>query len=49
MTQSISFAIVGPSNWNKLPHSLRDLFPVPSISSQAPENLPICQRRHWPG
>ncbi len=30
MTQSRSFAIVGPSNWNKLPQSLRDLFPISS-------------------
>jgi len=30
MTQSRSFAIVGPSNWNKLPRSLRDLLPISS-------------------
>src|SRR6218665_748088 len=30
MTQSRSFAIVGPLNWNKLPQSLRDLFPISS-------------------
>ena len=30
MTQSRSFAIVGPSNWNKLPQSLRDLLPISS-------------------
>ena len=30
MTQSRSFAIVGPSIWNKLPQSLRDLVPISS-------------------
>ena len=30
MTQSRSFAIVDPSNWNKLPQSLRDLYPISS-------------------
>src|SRR6218665_2529333 len=30
MTQSRSFAIVGPSYWNKLPQSLRDLLPKSS-------------------
>src|SRR6218665_2609915 len=30
MTQSRSFAIAGPSNWNKLSQSLRYLFPIPS-------------------
>jgi len=30
MTQSRSFAIVGPLNWNKLPQSLRDLLPISS-------------------
>jgi len=30
MTQSRRFAIASPSNWNKLPQSLRDLFPLPS-------------------
>ena len=30
MTQSRSFAIVGPSNWTKLTLSLRDLFPISS-------------------
>ena len=30
MTQSRSFATVGPSNWNKLLQSLRDLFPISS-------------------
>jgi len=30
MTQSRRFAIVGPSNWNKLPQSLRDLLPISS-------------------
>jgi len=28
MTQSRSFAIVGPSNWNKIPQSLRNLFQI---------------------
>jgi len=27
-TQSRSFAIVGPLNWNNLPQSLRDLLPI---------------------
>jgi len=30
MTQSRSFAIVGPSNWNKLPQFLEDLLPISS-------------------
>src|SRR6218665_2214664 len=30
MTQSRSFAIVGPFNWNKLPQSLQILFPITS-------------------
>src|SRR6218665_1742098 len=30
IAQSRSFAIVGPSNWNKLLQSLRDLFPISS-------------------
>jgi len=30
MTQSRSSAIVGPSNWNKLPQSLKDLFQISS-------------------
>ena len=30
MTQSRSVSVVGPSNWNKLPQSLRDLFPISS-------------------
>jgi len=30
VTQSRSFAIVGPSTWNKLPQSLRDIFPISS-------------------
>jgi len=30
MTQSRSFATVGPSNWNKLPQSFRDLLLVSS-------------------
>src|SRR6218665_3548997 len=30
MTQSRSFAIMGPSNWNKLPQSLRNFFPISS-------------------
>src|SRR6218665_619590 len=28
MAQSRNFAIVGPSNWNKLPQSRIDLFPI---------------------
>jgi len=46
MTQYRSFAIVGPSNWNKLPQSLIYLFPISSDQfrkAQAPENLTICQ------
>jgi len=30
MTQSRSFAMVGPSNWNKLPQSIGDLLQISS-------------------
>src|SRR6218665_314930 len=30
MAQPRGFAVEGPSNWNKLPQSLRDFFPISS-------------------
>jgi len=44
MTQSRSFAIVGPSNWNKLPQYFRYLFPISFDQFRRHlKNLTICQ------